>query len=516
MAVVRFEKEYVYRLLSKKDLESLPNLGVQVENKEEQIEFEINPDRPDLLSIYGLKRMVEVYKTKKPRKYKLESKKIYGDIVVDDSVKDLRPFIVGAVVKDVVMTEEDLIDLMQFQEKIHLTFGRKRKKIAVGLHDLDTIEFPLKYYKSQLNKVKFIPLDETKEMNSLEIVEKTEKGIKYAELTKNNEGVFLEDQKGIVSFPPIINAERTRLKPGKRNIFIDMTGTDEKALVGALNITLTLLAEMGGKIHPIKIGKITYPDLDSKKYKLPTKFIKTFIDKKLSKKETEELLNSMGFELKKDYVLPPTYRIDIIGPVDIAEDMLIAYGYDNITPTFPKISTVGEGLKDHCFHDILTGLGFMEIMTWTLTNKEKLAMCRIKLDKLLEIINPPSEDCTLFRPLLMPGIMGVLAESKKISMPHKIYEIGTVVEPERKILGAAMCYPGATFSHISSVVQSLIKESGKEIHILPHEDTRFIEGRCAILIHEKIAVGIFGEVHPEIIDNFGIEQPVLYLETELW
>lgn len=518
MAVIRYDEEYVNTVLG--DISLLPDLGVQVEKVDDEYEFEITPDRPDLLSIYGLKRLLEVYMTKKPRKYKLETDNPIGEIKVDPSVKEIRPFIVSAVVKGVNINEHDLKDIMQLQEKMHFTYGRKRRKVAIGIHDLSAVSFPMKYYADDLDNVRFIPLEENREMTAREILETTDKGKDYAHLvpTGMGRGVFVADDKGIISFPPIINADRTKLKPGKTDVFIEMTGTSERALSNALNIVVTTLAEMGGKIYPIKVGEKIYPKLTYKEHNIPREYIKTFVGKELKDAEIKQLLNSMDWVVKDGKVYSQPYRTDVIGPVDIAEDILIAYGYNNVTPEFPALPTIGYRKSEHVFHKILTGLGFLEVMTWTMTNEDKLKKANVNVPELIKIVNPLSEEFTVFRPVLLPGLLEVLRESKKVSMPHKIYELGVVAPPEREVLGIAMCYPGATFSHIRSVVQSLITETAKEkdITIVKHKDDRFIPGRCAgIKFNDKI-IGVFGEVHPEIIERFEIEQPVLYLETELW
>ncbi len=537
MAVIRFEKEYIKNKI--KNVEQLHDLGVDAEENGDEWEFEITPDRPDLLSLKGVLRLLDVYKTKNPRTYKLKSKNPAGEIIVDKSVQDIRPFVTGAVVKNLNITEETLTDLMQLQEKIHATFGRKRAKIAVGIHNLAEVHFPVTYTTHKLNDIKFIPLDETKEMTATEIIENTEKGKAYAHLTKETkhgrEGVFVEDDKGILSFPPIINADKTKLKPGKVDVFIDITGTHETAINKALNIIVTTLSEMGGDIYPIKIGNKIYPNLKYDEYPLPYETIEKFIGKKLSKQKIKELLNSMDWHVHGDKVKAQPYRTDIISKVDIAEDALIAYGISNIEPEFPNVHTIGKQVQEHVANEILTGLGFLEVKTWTLTNENKLKLCQanIKNVKLIKIINPLTEDFTVFRPLILPGLLEVLSESKKISMPHKIYEIGTVAPPERNVLALTICHPTATFAEIRSVVQTLIKETqkdGNEIKVIEYEDDRFIQGRCAALeLHnsnpkntknnkpsKNKIIGMFGELHPEIITSFSIEQPVLYLETELF
>ncbi|MCD6227526.1 phenylalanine--tRNA ligase subunit beta [Candidatus Micrarchaeota archaeon] len=520
MAVIRYQKEYVDKILG--DYSILPELGVQVETEKdenkgvEEVEFEITPDRPDMLSIYGLRRLLDVYKTKKPRLYELESKKPYGEIIIDPSVKDIRPYIVGAVVKGVDISDDDLKDLMQFQEKIHTTYGRKRRKIAIGIHNLSVIEFPVTYRKDKLDRVVFTPLEETKKMTGEDVVNKTEKGKAYAHLTKDGEAVFVFDKKGVVSLPPIINADRTKLTPGKQDIFIDMTGTDLNALTKGLNMIVTILSEMGGRIEPVKVNGEIYPKLTYNKYNIPKKYIDMFIDKKLKDNEIKKLLMSMDWVVKGDYVCSQPYRTDIISEVDIAEDVLIAYGYKNITPEYPNLPTIGKQKKEHIFHKILTGLGFLEIKTWTLTNETKLKNANTTSKELIKILNPLSEEFTVFRPTLLPGILTVLNESKKVAMPHKIYELGVVAPPEREMLGVGMCYPGATFSHIRSIVQSLITETGVNAEIKEHDDNRFIPGRCAVVMINGKRYGVFGEIHPLIIERFGIEQPVLYFETELW
>ncbi len=519
MAVIRFDINYASKFVKDNDLTLLPGLGVQVKKNEHDIEFEITPDRPDLLSIRGIKRLVNVYKTGKPMQYKLASKKHFGEIIVEKNVNTIRPYIVGAVVKDVKFSEEDLKDLMQFQEKIHTTLGRKRRKVAIGIHDLSKITFPVRYCKMKLNKARFAPLHHKgKVMTALEIIQKTDKGREYAHLTKNSEGIFIKDSKGIIfSFPPIINAGITTVTAGhKCDLFIDMTGTDIRALKSALNILVTLLSEMNAKIYPVKVGRNIYPDREYIAHKIPYKYIETFVDIKLNKSKLKKLLNRMDWNVKGDKVYAQPYRADIISGVDIAEDVLIAYGFHNIIAEYPGLPGIGKGVNEHYFNNILTGLGFLEVKTWTLTNTEKLNKCKIIAKNKIKIINPLTTDFTTFRCSLMPGLMSVLAQSKKVSMPHKIYELGIVALPERNVMATAVCAHDADFSQIRSLAQAIIRESGENIVIKETDDQRFIKGRCAAFSKNNKILGVFGEVHPSIIVNWGIEHPVTYLETELW
>src|SRR5881296_2092872 len=216
--------------------------------------FDIFPNRPDLYSVEGIARGLRGFlglEVGLPS-YRVEPSGI--EFVVDPSVADVRPYAVGGMVRGLDLEDALLRSLVDLQEKLHLTVGRRRKKVAIGIHDMDKVTPPYTYKAVLPTDVRFTPLGMAQEMDLLEILTKHEKGREYAHLVAS-QPVFpiITDAKGqVLSFPPVINGILTQLTPDTRNVFIDVTGTDLEAVGGCLSIIATSLAERGGKIELVR------------------------------------------------------------------------------------------------------------------------------------------------------------------------------------------------------------------------------------------------------------------------
>ena len=284
MPVVTFDYYDLLSLLGKeieKDelLTKLPMIGVSLERVYgNEISIEVFPNRPDMLSVEGIARALRAFFgiEKGLKEYEIEPPKI--SLKVEESVKNVRPYIGGAVVRNVELTDELISSLMDIQEKLHFSIGKDRKKMAIGLHDFDKVNPPFVYKGVKPNEIKFVPLEKEEEMDLDEILEKHEKGIAYAHLLKDAElyPIILDKNGNVLSFPPIINGQLTALTEETRNIFIDVTGTDEQAVKSTLIIVATLLAERGGKIEQVEIidnEKIITPDLTPQQIEVDLNYI---------------------------------------------------------------------------------------------------------------------------------------------------------------------------------------------------------------------------------------------------
>ena len=344
MPVITVNKKDFCRLLGKElsmqeIQEKLPMIGVAWEgNTKEEFEIEVTPNRPDMLSVEGLARAFSSFINMRTGLKEYDAQRSEYLVRVDQSTERVRPFIVCAVVTGIRFTNDSIKSLMDLQEKLHVTHCRKRKKGAIGVHDLSQIKFPLTYTTKDPN-FKFIPLEETKEFSLKEILEKTQKGKDYAWILegKNKYPILMDSTGQVLSFPPIINSDKTKLNPQTENIFIDVTGTDEKTINEVLNIITTSLAERNGKLHLVKIKypykTIETPLLKKSVMNLDPKYVNKLLGTNLSNLEITVLLQRMGFnayeESKENIkVIIPCYRTDIMHQIDLVEDIAIAYGYD--------------------------------------------------------------------------------------------------------------------------------------------------------------------------------------------
>jgi len=264
MVVIEISKKDLLDLidasLTDKQIEEVLFLiKIESEFNEDTITCELNPDRPDLFSVEGIAREMKFFLEKRSGgiKYEVENSKV----IIKKERAEVRPVIACAIIKNVELNDELVKSLMQLQEKLHVTIGRKRKKVAIGVHDFGKMQPPL-IYKDVADE-SFVPLGETKEMNIKQILTEHPKGVDYAHLLKDRYPLIY-DKKGVCSFPPIINSERTKVTENTKSLFIDVTGTDEKAVNWALNILICNIAERSGKIQSVKVSNKTTPNLKNK------------------------------------------------------------------------------------------------------------------------------------------------------------------------------------------------------------------------------------------------------------
>ncbi len=363
MPVVTFQYDDLTDLLGKEVpidtlLEKIPMLGADLHSYDREsgsISIEFFPDRPDLYSVEGAARALRTFLgiEKGLRTYPLEDSGIV--LHLDESVRNVRPFMVAGVVRDVRMSDHLIRSLMELQEKLHLTMGRKRSKVSIGVHDLDKVTPPFTFKAVHPRSASFVPLGKTKRMDLEEILEEHEKGKDYAYILegKENYPLLVDSMDQVLSFPPIINGTLTMITDSTKNVLLDVTGTDRKAVSGALNIVATAIAERGGRIGTVEVKGLAHfraPVLEPTKWSLDIKDCNSWLGSQLTAEQTAESLERMGFgcSVKGGFldVLSPATRLDILHPVDLMEDVAKGYGYENYGLSLPKVQTFGEIRRD--------------------------------------------------------------------------------------------------------------------------------------------------------------------------
>ncbi|BDH79218.1 phenylalanine--tRNA ligase subunit beta [Methanothermobacter tenebrarum] len=515
----------------------LPMMGSDIEEFDEKsVKVEFFPNRPDLLSVEGvarsLKGFIGLEKGLASYKVKNSGMRVY----VDKSVTEIRPHIGMGVVKNVNFNDKKLKQVMEFQEDLHWVIGRDRKKVAIGIHNLDVVKAPFTYKAVKPDEVRFTPLDCDHEMTPAQILREHPKGVEYAHLLERFDRypLIVDKDGNVLSMPPIINGELTKLTDETRNILIDVTGTDERAVMQTLNIICTSFAESNGKIESLKIirpeKELETPDLTAKTKKLKVSNVTRIIGIKLEPRTIVDLLGKarMDAEVISDdeiEVKIPAYRIDILHEVDIIENVAIQYCFNNIEPEIPAIPTIGEEdpwhVIDNLIREIMIGLGFQEIMSLMLTNEEShYRKMRLEEDERVQVAQPISTDRTMIRKSLLNGLLEFLEANRHEDMPQKIFEVGEVVYLDRsqetntrlvKKLAGAIIHSNANFTEIKSTVAAIIENLGYKFRIEALDHPSFIKGRCAKLKDNGLT-GFFGELHPEVITNFRLEYPVVAFE----
>jgi phenylalanyl-tRNA synthetase beta chain len=236
---------------------NIPMMGVDLECiDDDKTCVEVFPNRPDMLSVEGFARSIRGFlgfESGLP-KYTISNSDI--SVLVDKSVLEVRPCVAAACVEDIKLDENTLISVMDMQEKLHLTHGRNRSKVAIGVHDLDKIKPPITYKAVSSDAISFIPLDTEEQMDLGEILRRHPKGMEYAHLLEGAGlfPVFTDSTGDVLSFPPIINSELTKLTPNSRNLFIELTGTSQNAVDKALYILCSSLSDRGGSLKSITVS----------------------------------------------------------------------------------------------------------------------------------------------------------------------------------------------------------------------------------------------------------------------
>ncbi len=502
------------------------------EKNGDEWKIEITADRPDMFSVEGIARAIKGYLGLETGLANYPVRK--SDIKLIAKRVDSRPFIACAAIENVKLSDELVKSLMQMQEKLHTTIGRNRKKVAVGVHDLDKIEPPFTYKQVSPEEVSFVPLDMKEEMNLKQILEKHPKGRSYAFCLENYEKypVIVDKNNNVLSFPPIINGELTRVTEKTKNLLIEVTGTDERTVEKTLNILACNIAERSGEIVSVMVDKKTYPDLSPAQRSLTVKEVDSLLGLDIDHNQIARILERMRYGVMKLKgkldILIPAYRNDILHNVDLIEDVAIGYGYNNIVPILPRVATIGEihpseKLAD-ITRDIMTGMGFQEVLTYILTSKEnQFEKNCIEHEKIVEIENPVSNEMNVCRKWLIPNLLKFLSSNLHVEYPQKIFEVGDCIifgESETgtvtvKKLAGAVSHDSANLTEIKSVLESVLHNLNYNYSLKPFEHKSFIESRCGEVIVDGKHIGFFGEIHPQVLENWKLERPVIAFEIYL-
>ncbi|WP_298520328.1 phenylalanine--tRNA ligase subunit beta [uncultured Methanobrevibacter sp.] len=525
-------------------IDTLPMMSSDIEDfDDEEIKVEFFPNRPDNLSVEGVARSFKGFigqETGFPDYEVVES----GEYVtVDEDVAEIRPYIGFAKIENVDFSGDKLKYVMDFQENLHWVIGRDRKKVAIGIHNADVVKGPFKYIATPKDANAFVPLEKDVEMTPDEILTQHEKGKDYAHLIESFDKypLILDCDDNILSMPPIINGELTKLKEDTANIIVDVTGTDERAVNQALNIICSSFAEVGGQIKSMEVRyadkTIVTPDLTPQEQNVHVDTANELIGgTSLTAEDIKELLLKarFGAEIIDDNevkAIIPAYRVDILHEVDVVENIAVQYHINDVVAKLPDINTVAYENNwfkaESTIREVMIALGFQEVMSLMLTNEEAhYAKMNQEEKPHVQVARPITIDRTMIRTSLINSLMEFLEDNKHEDLPQKIFEIGDVLYLDEtkenktvasKKLAGVICHSTANFTEIKSVVTSVLSNLGYTMEISDSENKTFIEGRAADVegkAQKGTVNGFFGEVSPEVITNFTLEYPVIAFEIE--
>lgn len=524
--------------------EDLFELGLETEEvRGDEVTFEVTSDRADLLCEEGIARMLRAY-------YGIQKglaiPAIHGSdykLVVSREVEPVRPFVTGAIVKNVRFTDESIKSLMHLQEKLHGTFGRRRKKGAIGVHDLKAIKGKTIHYRAvPADSVKFVPLQSEEEMTLADVLVKHPKGIEYRYVLEDKKMVpIIVDDEAIFSFPPIINSKRTEVSIDTTDLLIELTGEDLRTIDYMLNIVLYALDMRGAEIYGLEVvypdRKVLRPDFGIRTSQVDVGYVNNILGLELTALQINELLERMGFgvsEAASKYVITeiPPYRADILHARDIVDDVGRAYGYNNIIPTYPNTPSVGSLTADSrlagAARDVMIGLGCQDTLNFVLIGKDDVGVKMNAPDPsdLVEVANPYAEQYNVVRPSVLPSLLIVLSNNLHREYPQNIFEIGKTAHADRQEntgvkeedhIACVLCHAKAGYNEAKSKLQSLCLNFGKldMLRTVAADHPSYISGRCADIYVGDRKVGIIGELHPVVLKNWGIEMPIAAFEMEM-
>ncbi|MGE3859386.1 MAG: phenylalanine--tRNA ligase subunit beta [Nitrososphaeraceae archaeon] len=524
-------------------IEKLPFIGLDIEGiDKEKIRVEYNPNRPDFSSDTGIFRSLKglINETVGLPKLKYSFNRSYK-INIDQKIKQVRPIILFFVTTQKhKMTNFLLNELISIQEDLHNGIARGRKKASIGIHDLDKIKFPL-IYTIKPPKESFVPLDQNSSLTFKEILNVTEVGKKYSHLVNkyNSFPALIDDNNQILSFPPIINSNKTKVTNESKNLFIEITGTNLEICKYILAILAFYLFDEGFKIYsgniydersvfsPLKIIK-------NKPIIVNNDLINNYLGLDLTTKQIIDLLHKSRLDgkiLNKNKIkcLVPPFRNDIIHPTDIVEEVAIGYGIDKLKPTLPFFQ-ISSGLKNNDFNifgnlrETLIGLGFLEMVNFTLIDYTLFTLFNQNALEILErmkVSESKSKEHEFLRTNIIPSLMNNLSYNIHEEYPQKIFEIGKTFHLKSKIeenwsLGAIIASNNTSYTEIKSILQSIFKLNfGEEIITKKNQNDLFISGRSGDVFLQNEMVGFLGEISPKFITKFNLRLPVSIFELNL-
>ncbi len=521
--------------------DALFRFGMDIEDIEgDYIKVEVTPDRVDMMTPEGIARALRAYlkiKTGAPN-YRLH--KSNAVVKVDSNVKGIRDFAACAIVRGLRWTDIMIKEVMSSHSKIDQTYGRRRKKVCLGVFPIGKIKFPVRYYAEDPRKIKYIPLGFDRYMTVDELKKLHPKGIEYSYITEGwkKYPIYLDARGTILSCLPFVNSKETGQVTDKTtDVFIDVTGTHWNSVNEVLNIVTTSLAERGGKIYTVKMiyGNKNYvtPNLQPTKRKLDITYVNKIFGLNLDAKQINELLKMMMYDTKilgKSIVevTIPAIRTDILHDLDIIDDVGRAYGLDNLKPDPPQVPTIG---KIHFYSSladksriVMAGTGFLEMMSFVLTSKEdQFGKMNTKEEETLEILNPKAVGINTTRKYLIPELLKCHTYNAHREFPQKIFEVGDVIKLDNSETGASSITKLAAaiiddkvgYEAIASVLDAYMRAFRIVYSIKAAGHASFINGRSGIVLAQNKPVGIVGEIHPQVLNNWGIQKPVAAFELDL-
>ena len=556
------EKKYDYDTLEKKltyakaELDEKPDMSQSPD--ERVIKIELNDtNRPDLWSTNGVARQLKIHQGGKTADYSsfLSTKDNIKDcggrfITVDPELKDIRPYMVAFIINGKAIDDPMLKDIIQTQEKLCWNFGRKRKSISMGVYRVADVKFPCHYKAVDPDKTSFVPLTFDSPMTCRQILTDHPKGKDFGWILQDFKKfpLLADDTNEVLSMAPIINsATLGNVQVGDTGLMVELTGDNMENLMLAANIVACDFADVGYTIEPIEVrhpydtcfGKnVVAPFYFQPTTKATRKHINKLLGTNFDDATIMDALTRMGSKVvsKKiadddnEYTLSPApYRNDFLHEVDIIEDVMIGTCLETYEPETPSDFTIGRLLPitylSRKAKTLMVGLGYQEmIFNYVGSKKDFIDNMLLDASKVIEIANPMSENYQFVRSDILSSLLRAESKSANAIYPHKIFEIGKVAylcdeentgTRTRQCLGFVTAESSANFNTAASEVSSILYFLDMAYEVKESSDPRFIPGRQAAICYKGKQIGVFGEIHPQVLENWGIVVPAFGGELDL-
>ena len=549
-----YSSEFEHLLSSAKaELDEAPSAAASQD--ERIIKIELNDtNRPDLWSTAGLARLLRMHTGGASNKARYQAflstvgeRKNSGNrtITVAPALQHIRPFMTAFVISGKPIDDAMLKDIIQTQEKLCWNFGRKRRSVSMGVYRSELINWPVQYRAVDPHTTSFTPLGFDTEMTCEQIITEHPKGKEYGWILKGMKKVpLLSDAKGgVLSMAPIINSAHIgAVQPGDADLLVELTGTDMPSLLLATNIVACDFSDAGYTILPVSVeypyetgfGKtITTPLYFQEPTKTTVHAVNKLLGTALSAQDIVEALERMDNTVTVEgdclTLTPPAYRNDFLHEVDIIEDVMMGKTVEFFEPETPREFTIGRlspvTLLSRKIKSLMVGFGYQEmIFNYLGSKKDYIDRMNIDGESVIEIANPMSENYQFVRPSIIPSLLSAETVSGNAVYPHRIFETGKIayLAPEentgtrtRQSLGFLTVNQDANFNEAASLVAGLLYYLQMDYTVCETHDPRFIEGRQAGVLANGKQIGIFGELHPQVLENWSVTAPAFAGELDI-
>lgn len=500
-----------------------------------QLKIEVPANRYDLVCLEGIARALRAFLGKQdPPQYTLAyppgGEKDLITVTVSQETQRVRPFFACAVLRNLKFTPMSYASFIDLQDKLHQNIGRRRSLVAIGTHDLDTLTPPFRYEARTPTNIAFAPLGRDTVHTAAELMQiyESDKHLsRYLPIIRDSDvyPIIYDAEDHVLSMPPIINSEHSKITLETKNVFIDTTATDDTKLQIVINMMASMFSEYCAEPFTIEPCKIVFPDgstrispdITPRTVTAHASYINSCTSLSLTPSTIQSLLIRMTLSPTLSpndpdalIVSLPCTRPDIFHEVDIMEDAAVAYGFNNLPDIFPQTSTVAQPLPISRLTDVIRRewamAGWVEALPFILCSHDENFSFMNRRDPgslAVKIANPKTLEFQIVRTSLLPGLLKTIRENRSHALPIRVFELSDVVfqdilrerqaRNERRA-GAVWCARSAGFEVVHGLLDRAMKmlevprigkEDGRDVgyYIKEGDDPAYFPGRAATIYY---------------------------------